>query len=84
MKIIVIKNKDISDYKDWPIWTCEPSKFDWEYSDEEHCFIIEGSVKVIGEKNTVEITPGDYVIFPKGLKCVWEVNQPIKKYYIFK
>ena len=84
MEIIVIKDKNISDYKDWPIWTCEPSKFDWEYSDEEHCFIIEGAVKVIGEVNTVEIIPGDYVIFPKGLKCVWEVSQAIKKHYTFK
>ena len=84
MKIKVIKNKDILDYETWPIWKCEPSKFDWEYLEEEHCYVIEGKVKVIGNVNTVNITKGDYVIFPKGLKCNWEVTKSIKKYYYFK
>ena len=84
MKIKVIKNKKMSDYKTWPIWKCDPSKFNWKYDQEEHCFIIEGRVKVTGEENTVEIESGDYVIFPKGLQCVWEVQKSIKKHYIFK
>ena len=70
--------------KSWPIWECEPSKFDWEYTEEEHCFIIEGNVTVKGTENTVNIKSGDYVIFPKGLKCNWEVHESIKKYYTFK
>ncbi len=84
MKIKIIKNKNLSDFKSWPIWECQPSKFDWTYSDEEHCFVIEGSVTVIGPENTVEINSGDYVIFPKGLSCVWEVHKSIKKHYTFK
>ena len=83
-KITVIKNKNIEDFISWPIWECEPSKFDWEYAQEEHCYIIQGSVKVICEENTVEIQEGDYVIFPKDLQCQWEVRTPIKKYYTFK
>ena len=84
MKIKVIENKNLSDFQSWPIWECEPSKFDWTYSDEEHCFVIEGEVTVIGPENTVEIKSGDYVIFPKGLSCVWKVHKPIKKHYTFK
>ena len=84
MKIQVIKNKKQSDFQSWSIWTCEPSTFDWEYSQEEHCYIIKGGVKVVGEENTVEIQDGDYVIFPKNLKCKWYVHAPIKKYYTFK
>ena len=84
MKIIINKDKILSDYDAWPIWQCEPSKFDWEYEKEEHCFIIEGLVTVIVEVNTVNIMAGDYVIFPKGLKCVWEVHETIKKHYSFK
>ena len=84
MNITIIKNKDISDYKTWAIWECKPSQFDWTYNDEEHCFIIEGSVTVIGLENTVKIEVGDYVVFPKGLKCIWEVRESIKKYYSFK
>ena len=84
MKIKIIKKKNLSDFQSWPIWECEPSKFDWTYSDEEHCFVIEGCVTVIGPENTVEINSGDYVIFPKGLSCIWEVHKSIKKHYTFK
>ena len=84
MEIIINKNKILSDYDTWPLWQCEPSKFDWKYEKEEHCFIIEGLVTVIGEVNTVNIMAGDYVIFPKGLKCVWKVHETIKKHYSFK
>ena len=84
MKIKVIKNKNVLDVQSWPIWKCEPSKFDWTYDQEEHCFIIEGKVKVTGMDDVVIISKGDYVIFPKGLKCHWEVTKPIKKYYDFK
>ena len=84
MKIEVIKNKDVTDYEDWSIWECEPNTFDWTYAEEEHCFILEGNVEVIGEVNTVTIKTGDYVIFPKGLSCVWKVSKTIKKHYTFK
>ena len=84
MKIEVIKNKTISDFQSWPIWECEPSTFNWEYDQEEHCFVIKGHVTVIGPENTVEIKSGDYVIFPKGLQCVWEIHKSIKKHYTFK
>ena len=84
MEIKVIKNKNISDFQSWPIWTCEPSTFDWKYDQEEHCFIIDGSVTVTSSNNTIKIISGDYVIFPKGLECVWKVHRSIKKHYIFK
>ena len=84
MKILIIKNKSLSDFEFWPIWQCNPSSFDWEYVEEEHCFIISGKVTVKGVKNIVEIIAGDYVIFPKGLKCVWEIHEAVKKHYTFK
>ena len=84
MKIQVIKNKKQSDFQSWPIWECEPSTFDWEYDQEEHCYIIDGYITVISKNNTVTIRSGDYVIFPKGLRCIWKVHSSIKKHYIFK
>ena len=84
MNITIVKNKNILEYKNWEIWECAPSQFDWTYNQEEHCFIIEGLVTVIGGVNTVNIMAGDYVIFPKGLKCIWEVHETIKKHYSFK
>ena len=84
MNIIIKKNKNIEIYKDWPIWSCKISKFDWEYSEEEHCYIIEGKVIVSTVDDYLNISKGDYVVFPKGLKCHWNVIKPIKKYYDFK
>ena len=84
MKIIIIKNKTISNYISWPVWECEPSKFNWEYEQEEHCFIIEGSAKITAGSSFVKIAKGDYVIFPKGLSCSWKIDSTIKKYYTFK
>ena len=84
MEIKILKNKNISEYQSWAIWTCEPSTFDWAYEQEEHFFIINGSVTVTTSSNTVNIEKGDYVIFPKGLECVWKVHKSIKKHYMFK
>ena len=84
MKIKILKDKNITEFISWPIWECEPSKFDWKYESEEHCYIIKGSVTIVGLENTVNIKAGDYVMFPKGLKCTWIVQESIKKYYTFK
>ena len=83
MKIIILKNKKIDNYKSWPIWRCEISKFDWEYAQEEHCYILEGKVEVLHGDNVVRISKDDYVIFPKGLKCTWRVMEPVRKHYNF-
>jgi len=65
----------------WGIWEREPSEFDWAYTNEEHCYIIEGRATVKTGNETVEINQGDYVIFPAGLKCRWKITESIKKYY---
>lgn len=68
----------MSDFEAWAVWTCNPSKFDWRYNQEEHCFIIEGSATIKGTENTAIIKAGDHVIFPKRLNCIWEIHNPIK------
>jgi hypothetical protein len=27
---------------------------------------------------------GDFVRFPKGLSCIWDIEEPVKKHYDFK
>ena len=68
----------------WSVWTCEPSTFDWQYSDREVCFIYEGHVKVKTKDEEVEINKGDLVTFPQGLSCTWQVIKPICKVYKFE
>ena len=67
-----------------PVWGCEISEFDWQYDSEETCLLLEGEVTVVYDGGSVSFGAGDYVIFPKGLSCVWKVSKPVKKHYIFK
>ncbi len=67
----------------WPTWSCEVSTFDWEYDERETCYILEGRVTVRTPDGTVSFGPGDRVVFPKGLRCVWEVSAPVRKHYQF-
>ncbi|RLD43197.1 MAG: cupin [Bacteroidetes bacterium] len=67
----------------WPIWTKEVSRFDWTYAGKEECYIIEGEFFVETDEGTVQIKPGDFVIFSDGLKCSWDIKSPVKKYYNF-
>ncbi|MEI8389305.1 MAG: cupin domain-containing protein [bacterium] len=70
-------------FDNWGIWTCEVSKFNWEYSDKESCYLYDGQVTVETDEETVSFGAGDFVVFPKGLKCVWNVKQPVRKSYKF-
>ena len=88
MSNIVIKqlsNDEINDMGilNWPIWTCEISEFPWEYDVEESCLLLDGEVFVTIGSDTVHIKARDFVIFPKGLACVWKVTKPIRKHYQF-
>ena len=69
--------------KDWPTWTCEPSKFDWDYDQQETCYLLAGKVTVTAGDEQVSFGPGDMVVFPEGLDCVWEVAEPVRKHYKF-
>lgn len=69
--------------RSWPIWEKEISRFDWQYSGDEECLILEGEVTVETIKGTYAIKPGDFVTFKKGLECVWDIKKPIRKYYNF-
>ena len=67
----------------WPIWSCDVSEFDWEYDQQESCLLLEGKVEVKSECETVRFSAGDFVVFPKGLKCHWKVTIHVKKHYTF-
>lgn len=69
----------------WPIWTKEVSRFDWEYDSTEECYFLEGDVTVHTPDGKKEnFGKGDFVTFPIGLSCTWEVKKPVKKHYNFK
>ena len=67
----------------WPIWTCDISEFDWKYSEQETCLLLEGEVVVKSDHETVKFSAGDFVVFPRGLKCRWKITKPVRKHYSF-
>jgi len=69
----------------WPIWEKEISRFDWRYDSTEECYLLEGEVVVETEDGEqVKFGKGDFVTFPKGLSCIWDVKVPVKKHYNFR
>ncbi len=87
---ITIKKPETEDLEEegvmsWPIWEKEVSRFDWHYDETEECYLLEGKVTVEtedGEK--VEFGRGDFVTFPQGLSCIWDIKEPVKKHFNFK
>lgn len=75
--------EQLSSNNDWSVWECDPSAFDWHYDSIENAYIFEGVVKVRTEAGEVEIKAGDYVTFPEGLDCTWEISEKIRKVYRF-
>ena len=89
MKIEIKKSKKEDMEKEgvmsWPIWEKEVSRFDWHYDSIEECYLLEGKVVVETENGErVEFSKGDFVTFPKGLSCIWDIKEPVKKHYNFK
>ena len=85
IKIEKLTDNEIAERKirSWPIWTCGTSEFDWEYDTQESCLLLEGDVEVKTDFETVNFSAGDYVVFPRGLKCRWKVTKPVRKHYSF-
>ncbi len=87
---IEIKKPDQDEMKkegvfSWPIWEKEVSRFDWSYDSTEECYLLEGKVVVeTADGNKVEFGKGDFVTFPKGLSCTWDIKVPVRKHYNFR
>jgi uncharacterized cupin superfamily protein len=75
--------KEKQEAESWPIWEKEESTFPWEYDEQETCLILKGKAAIKCPDGIVEFGAGDYVVFPQGLKCTWEVKDKIKKHYKF-
>ncbi len=67
----------------WPIWNKEVSRFPWIYDSVEECYFLEGEVSVETKQGNVTFGKGDFVTFPKGLSCIWNITKAVKKHYNF-
>lgn len=86
VKNVIVKKpseEEAAKCKSWPIWECQPSEFDWAYTQTETCLILEGDVTVKDSQGEVSFGPGDLVVFPVDLECTWHVKKPVRKHYNF-
>lgn len=66
----------------WPTWEKEVSVFPWFFHEQEIAYILEGECVITPQDGApVSFGKGDLVTFPAGLKCSWEVKQPLRKHY---
>ncbi len=86
VKDVIVKkpsDEEAAACKAWPTWKCQPSTFDWTYTEKETCLLLEGKVTVTGGKESVSFGPGDLVVFPEELNCTWQVQEAVTKHYNF-
>lgn len=75
--------EEVAHMQTCPIWEKEPSVFPWHYDQQETCLLLEGEVSVVTDDQTVSFGAGDYVIFPQGIDCTWNIRQTVRKHYQF-
>jgi len=70
----------------WGTWGCGVSKFPWTYDQSESCYLLAGKVTVTPDDKSLkpaEFGKGDFVTFPAGMNCTWEVSETVEKHFMF-
>mmetsp|Transcript_22720 Transcript_22720/g.42236 ORF Transcript_22720/g.42236 Transcript_22720/m.42236 type:complete len:157 (+) Transcript_22720:132-602(+) len=69
----------------WGTWGCGVSKFPWTYDSNESCYLLKGKVTVTPSdgRKTVTFGAGDFVTFPAGMSCTWDVSEAVEKHFMF-
>lgn len=69
----------------WGTWGCGVSKFPWTYDSAESCYLLSGQVTVTPSDGRKPATfgKGDFVTFPAGMSCTWDVSEAVQKHFMF-
>lgn len=67
----------------WSTWSSGDVKFKNKiYSVKEVCYIDSGKFQITPEGGTpITVQAGDFVTFPKGFKCTWDISEPVFKHW---
>jgi len=85
---IIIPRQEFLDKKgvfSWGTWGCGVSKFPWTYGEAESCYLLAGKVTVTPSdgRKPASFGKGDFVTFPAGMSCTWDVTEAVEKHYVF-
>jgi hypothetical protein len=86
---IVVDRPDNDELKEmgvetWPVWEHGEEKIECFYDKTERCYIVSGEATIVSEFETLTIKPGDFITFPAGLECIWDIDYAIRKRYIIE
>lgn len=88
IEVIRQPDKEFLDKKgvfNWGTWGCGVSKFPWTYDSAESCYLLSGKVVVTPTDGRAPASfgTGDFVTFPAGMSCTWDVSEPVQKHFLF-
>lgn len=66
------------------VWECAPNRDEIEsYPVHEMMTVISGSVTLTNADGSSDtFTAGDTFFIPKGTKCIWEITETLRKFYL--
>jgi uncharacterized cupin superfamily protein len=84
---IEVDQLDLDDLKElgvksWPVMEYDEEKFEVFYDKTEQCYIVAGEATIVSEFESITVKPGDFITFPAGIECVWDVDSAITKHYM--
>lgn len=60
------------------------SEFPWTYDSSESCYLLAGQVTTPSDgRKAATFGKGDYVTFPAGMSCTWDVSEAVGKHFMF-
>ena len=68
-------------------WSCDVGRYEFYFGYDEFVYVVRGEVAVteLGESGpgaTCVLGPGDTAHFPQGVTTIWEIRQPLLKYFV--
>lgn len=65
------------------IWRSEPGKWNISYTEEEYCYMLEGtSIIAHTDGTSVTVTAGESFVIPRGFVGTWEVVETTTKRFV--
>lgn len=84
ISVVTPDKEKLNEVTQWPVWEKEPSTFDWDYTEKEVFYILEGEASLSSECGLKQqLKAGDLVTVEAGIVVQWQITKDIRKHYKF-
>jgi uncharacterized cupin superfamily protein len=65
-------------------WSCGVGRYEFHFDYDEFVYVVRGALTVteVGGDARYALGPGDTAHFPQGVTTVWDVTEPLLKYFV--